>query len=246
LLVKSILKGGMGLFFPADCLICKNPLEPLNRSFICFACWQKVEWLPTLCCVRCGRPLSFKNNKNFLQVCPRCHESPFHFKRLFSATFYTGIVAEAIKLFKYSGKRGIIRGFFPIIKTCIDRFNLACLGFKAIVPVPLHPRRLRERGYNQAEDIARVLGGYLNLPVWKRYLVRVRYTKPQTKLKEKERRENIKGAFSVRKSARGWGRGKRILLVDDVYTTGLTLNEASYEMKINGAEVFSFTLARAP
>lgn len=155
-------------------------------------------------------------------------------------------MAEAIKLFKYNGKRGIIRGFARIIKTSIDRFSLESLGLRAVIPVPLHPKRLRERGYNQAEDIARVVGRYLNLPVWNNYLIRVRHTRPQTRLGERERRENIKNAFSVREKAKNWGKGKRVLLVDDVYTTGLTLNEASGEMRRYGAEVFSFTLARSP
>ncbi|MBE0478632.1 ComF family protein [Candidatus Aerophobetes bacterium] len=248
MLKRNLVSGVAGLFLPADCLLCKKPLEPLNRSFICFRCWQNIEWLPALCCARCRKPLFFTPGKNFTspQVCPACRINPPHFQRLFSSTIYRGVMAEAIKLFKYTGKRGIMRGFIYVVKTCIEHFNLSFLGLEAIVPVPLHPRKQRERGYNQAEDIARMVGRYLNLPVWNSYLVRVRYTKPQTSLSKNERRENMKGAFSVPKRARNWAKGSKILLVDDVYTTGFTLNEASKEIKRYGAEVFSFTLARSP
>jgi len=197
----------MGLLLPADCLLCKRPLKPLNRSFICLTCWQKVEWLPSGCCIRCGKPLFIHGKNSDLDlICFECKIDPPHFQRLFSPTVYRGVMAEAIRLFKYNGKRGIIRGFAQIIKICIKRFGLTSLGLEAIVPV--------------------------------------RYTKPQTRLKKQERRKNVKDAFSVKKSAKGQGKDKKILLVDDVYTTGITLNEASYEMKKDGAQVFSFTLAR--
>ena len=244
--VRGLVDGVMSLLLPADCLLCKRPLKPLNRSFICLTCWQKVEWLPSGCCIRCGKPLFIHGKNSDLDlICFECKIDPPHFQRLFSPTVYRGVMAEAIRLFKYNGKRGIIRGFAQIIKICIKRFGLTSLGLEAIVPVPLHVRRLRERGFNQAKDLADVIGKCLNIPVWNNYLVRVRYTKPQTRLKKQERRKNVKDAFSVKKSAKGQGKDKKILLVDDVYTTGITLNEASYEMKKDGAQVFSFTLARA-
>jgi len=236
----------MGLFLPAECLLCKRPLEPLNKSFICGICWKNVEWLPALCCVKCAKPLPFTSNDNFdfPQICLACQIDPPHFQRLFSPMIYRDVVAEAIKLFKYNRKRGIIRGFIRIIESYLTRFDLKSLGLEVVVPIPLHFKRLRERGFNQAEDLANVVGNCLNLSVWNNYLTRVRYTRPQTNLKKQERRKNLKNAFSLRKKGKNKGKGKRILLIDDVYTTGATLNEASYEMKKYGAEVFSFTLAR--
>ena len=249
LIATELVKGAVDLFFPADCLLCRKPLEPLNRSFICFSCWQRVEWLPTACCPQCAKPLSLAScseDANLSYGCLDCQTKPPHFLKLFSPTVYRGVMVEAIKLFKYRGKRGIVRGFIRIIEMYMHRSILASLGLNAVVPVPLHLRRLRERGFNQAEDLAKVVSGYLELPVWNDYLLRLRYTRPQASLKKQERKENLKDAFSVRKKAKGRGKGKKILLVDDVYTTGVTLNEASHEMKREGAEVFSFTLARAP
>ncbi|HDN84669.1 MAG TPA: ComF family protein, partial [Candidatus Aerophobetes bacterium] len=98
--------------------------------------------------------------------------------------------------------------------------------------------------FNQAQDIAFVIGKHLNVEIWKNYLVRVKYTRVQTRLKKEERQRNIKDAFLVRE--KGKGKGKTILLVDDVYTTGATLNEASKKIRQDGAEVFAFTLARTP
>jgi len=243
---RYLANGFMSLFFPADCLLCESPLEPLNRSFICFKCWQKVKLLPEVHCVKCGKPLpSLFKEVNPLLICFECKQHPPYFSRLFSPTIYQGVMAEAIKFFKYKGKRGIVRGFARIIKYAIERFNLSSLRLEAIVPVPLHPRRLRERGFNQAEDIAKIIGNILNLPVWNNYLVRLRYTEPQTGLHKEKRQNNLKGAFSIKKKAKKKGKGRKILLVDDVYTTGATLNEAARVIKKDGVEVFSFALARS-
>lgn len=240
----GIGKGVLELFFPADCLICGSPLEPLNRSFICSTCWQSIEWLPSSCCVKCGRPLPFETIDELISpcLCLKCQTNPPFFERLFTPTIYKGTMAKIIKIFKYKHKRGIIRGLSWIIKNSLDRFNLASLDLDAVVPVPLHPVRLRERGFNQAQDIALVIGRYLDIDVWKKYIVRVRYTRPQARLKREEREKNIKDAFLVKR--KGQGRGKTVLLVDDVYTTGITLNEASQKIKEDGASVFAFTLAR--
>jgi len=242
----SIGKGAVDLFFPADCLLCGSPLEPLNRSFICSTCWQSIEWLPISCCVKCGSPLPFETTRELIspRLCLNCQKKPPSFNRLFTPAVYKGTMAKIIKLFKYNHKRGIIRGLSLIINDYLDRFNFALLGLDAVVPVPLHPVRFRERGFNQAQDIAFVIGKHLNVEVWKNYLVRVKYTRAQTRLKKEERQRNIKDAFLVKE--KGKGKGKTILLVDDVYTTGATLNEASKKIRQDGAEVFAFTLARTP
>jgi len=241
----EVAKGTISLFFPANCFICDSVLEPLNRSFICYRCWADVEWLPSFHCIKCGKPLSFSVSKKTLSplICLKCQKNPPHFQRIFTPTVYKGVMAEAIKLFKYHHKRGIVRGFASIIKSYLEQTNLDSLKLKGIVPVPLHPKRLRERGFNQAEAIAKVLGKYLNVQVWTDFLSRTRYTRPQTELKREEREKNIKDSFVLRKTKNRRG---KILLVDDVYTTGATLNEASRKIKETGSEVFAFTLARTP
>jgi ComF family protein len=112
-----------------------------------------------------------------------------------------------------------------------------------ILPVPLHARRLRERGYNQASLLARELGKGVGLPVLENALIRVRDTAPQVDLKAKERQENVRGAFHCPDDR--WA-GKRVLLIDDVYTTGATLEACSLALKQRGVRiVWALTLARA-
>lgn len=239
-------KGTMSLLFPASCLICEFTLEPLNRSFICSSCWGKIEWLPSLHCIKCGKPFSFPTSDPsiFPPVCLNCRENPPFFQRIFIPTLYRGVTAEAIKLFKYNHKRAIIRGFSKIIRYYLDKVDMVSLKPDGVTCIPLHRKRLKERGFNQAEDIARVLGRYLDCQVWNNLLSRVKNTRPQTELRKEERKKNIKDSFKLRKKIKG--KGIRVLLVDDVYTTGSTLNEAARELKKSGLEVFAFTLARAP
>jgi len=115
---------------------------------------------------------------------------------------------EAIKLFKYNGMRGILRGFSLIINRYLKDLDLVSLRVEAVVPIPLHPKRLKERGFNQAEDLAVVIARHLEVEVGRDYLVRTKHTLPQTRLKKKDREKNIKGAFVVRKKIKR----KRILL----------------------------------
>jgi len=115
---------------------------------------------------------------------------------------------------------------------------------EAVIPVPLHPKRLKERGFNQAEILARQVARRKGLPLLKRRLIRTRYSPPQTTLEGKEREMNIRGAFKVRR--RGDVRGKTVLLIDDVYTTGSTIRECSLALIEGEAEeVRAVTLARA-
>lgn len=241
-LLKNLAKGAMNLFLPGECAVCKEELEPLNRSFICYTCWQKVEWLSPPFCSKCGKILLPDSDHIPSGVCSLCQETPPHFQRLFVPALYQGVMAQAIRIFKYTGKRGILRGFDWVINHYFKAVDLSWLKIDAVVPVPLHPRRLKERGFNQSEDIARLVARKLEVQMIKDCLVRTRYTLPQTKLKKGEREKNIKDAFLVKRKLKG----KKVLLVDDVYTTGVTLNEASLKIKRSGAQVFAFTLARTP
>jgi len=113
----------------------------------------------------------------------------------------------------------------------------------AIVPIPLHKKRIKERGYNQSILLARAIGDYTGLPVEMDCLIRIRWTMPQVELNEKEREKNVKGAFDVKDPERLLG--KKVLIVDDVITTGATINEATKTLNASGIEgVFVFTLGR--
>jgi ComF family protein len=155
-------------------------------------------------------------------------------------SFFEGTLREAIHCFKYKNMRalaeplgGLLVDFWPQLPDPVD----------VLVPVPLHRRRLRERGYNQAQLLTRHLGVAVSVPVVCDALCRVRYTTSQVGLGLRERRENVAGAFSC---AGGRLQGKRVLLIDDVCTTGATLEACCMALKAGGARsVWALTVARA-
>jgi ComF family protein len=147
---------------------------------------------------------------------------------------------EAIHRLKYSNSQDLAA---PLGEMMVSYWREAPFPADVIVPVPLHTRRLRERGYNQAALLARELGKGVGLPVLERALIRVRYTSPQVDLNAEERKENVQGAFHCPTDRVA---GKSVLLVDDVYTTGATLEACSLALKQRGVlTVWALTLARA-
>jgi ComF family protein len=152
---------------------------------------------------------------------------------------YQGVLAEAIRRFKYQGDinlAGPLSWFW-------NKINLEDLFFEAIIPVPLHPARLRERGFNQALLLGKTLGKIHSKMVLAGALQRIRNTIPQVQLDHSERERNVRGAFAVRKQQEIMD--KRLLLVDDVFTTGATVNECARVLKKSGAkEIIVLTLAR--
>lgn len=242
--VKSLGKGLISLFFPANCKICHCSLEPLNRSFICEDCWSKVKWLEPPYCSKCSKPFPSSSPLQEAShlLCPECGKEKSYFEKIFVPTLYEGVMKEAIHLLKYKRKRRLMVPLEKIMKRYFDHIALPYLDL--VVPIPLHRKRFRERGFNQAELIADIVARYFRLKLVKNNLQRVKATKTQTTLSKKERIKNIKGAFQVKN--KGEFQKKSLLLVDDVYTTGTTLKEAARVLKgVEAREIYLFTLARA-
>ncbi len=171
-----------------------------------------------------------------------CRRGLNQFDRLRSFGAFDGALRELIHLLKYSGVMTLATPLAALLAVVVhNEPELAAVD--VVVPVPLHPRRQRARGYNQAECLARKLAELLVLPLDTRSFARRRNTAPQTGLTPRQRRANVRGAFAVR--ARSQLDAKRILLVDDVCTTGATLNACAQTLKRAGAsEVQAITLAR--
>ena len=244
--LRDVLNGLIGLFFPADCKICGRPLDPLNRSLICESCWSKVKWLNPPYCSSCSKPFlpskAFQKFPSFL--CLECQKERPHFKKVFVPTLYEGVMKEAIHLLKYNKKINVIQGIKRIIKVYLDHNPSLFLHLDLVVPVPLHRRKFKERGFNQAELLAKIIAKHFNLKLVKGNLKRIKSTQTQAKLSKKERAENIKKAFLVKDPDKF--QGKSILLVDDVYTTGTTVKEIAKVLKrAKAKDVYVFTLARA-
>lgn len=243
--------------------------------YFCSSCWEGIEWFNCQCCRQCGLPYSphpdsdykpYSGQPAYGHLCGSCREKPPPFDMAVSAGRYSGTLAEAIKLFKYNKKiqlgRRLIEQALKSSSVESTLQNLhnpdtpeivwGCPAFRAdtavsaqtlIIPVPLHTKRLREREFNQSAIIGSVLGKKYGLPMAASALVRHRYTKPQVELDASERKENVTGAFSV--EDRTMIEGKKVILVDDVYTSGSTLNECTRVLKKNGADkVYVVTIAR--
>jgi len=156
---------------------------------------------------------------------------------------YTGVLARLIHLLKYTRRLSLANRIGKLMSKLVIEDNFLRRA-QLIIPVPLHPTRIRERGYNQSELLAKNLGECLNIPMSKKSLLRVRNTKSQTKLTPEQRKENVKGAFMVRDTVDIVN--KHILLVDDVATTGATLDECAVALINGGASaVYAVTCAAA-
>jgi len=243
---KGLASGVVSLFLPADCKICGQALEPLNFSYICENCWDRVKLLKMPHCSRCAKPFpaSLASREISSLLCAECSQDSSPFKKIFAPTLYEGVMKEAIHLLKYRRKKGIMKRLEKILKVYFFQTDLPFSKFDLVVPVPLHRKKLKERGFNQAELLAKVIATHFGLKLVKNNLQKVKATKSQTSLSKKKRIENIKGAFQFRNKDKF--RAKKILLVDDVYTTGTTVREAARVLKkARVREVYIFTLARA-
>ena len=178
-------------------------------------------------------------------TCGECIKNPPYFDGAISAGPYTEVLAEAIKLFKYKKKIhiGLALAGHDVMVAGLTNLIQRCSEWPFLIPVPLHQNRLREREYNQSAIIASVISSKFGIPVITYILSRQRYTKPQVELGFRERKENVTGAFTVQDNVDI--KGKNIILVDDVYTTGSTVNECAKVLKKNGAgKVYVVTIAR--
>jgi len=233
--IRKIVRSLLNIFYPNFCFICKRYLH-IDGELICDFCWQAIKRNTPPFCQRCGVHIS--KNK-----CSNCSKKLFHFDRLWSACIYEGVVSELIYLFKYRGYDFLGKKLSKILIDFIKEFNIPINLVDLIIPIPLHPKKLREREFNQSEILAEELAKEFNLKLSLRNLARTRDTKPQVLLPENKRLQNVKDAFDVKEEVEF--QNKDILLIDDVSTTGSTLSEASYILKKAGAKgVFCLTLAR--
>jgi len=177
-------------------------------------------------------------------VCGECRESQPAFAAARAALVYDGRCRDLIHAYKYQKRTHLRRPLALLAADSLRDFLAACAP-DLMVPVPLHVRRLRERGFNQAVLLGEVWSREWNLPLDRSAMRRIRWTEPQISLTAAQRRDNVKGAFDVGHADSV--KGRRVLLVDDVYTTGSTVKECAATLRAAGAlEVSVVTVARAP
>lgn len=210
--------------------------------YFCEACWSDLSPIHGPLCPSCGRPFGSPEalSASPEHACRSCRMEPPHFDQAIAAGTFEGQLREAIHLLKYRPARALGS---PLAKWMSDQVRLVH-PLDVVMPVPLHPKRLRQRGFNQAVLLGQGVAERFGLLFSFDNLTRVRHTRPQVELTGRERTENVRNAFDIAQPARI--EGKRVLLVDDVFTTGATLNECSRVLKQAGARsVTAFTLARA-
>lgn len=224
----------LDFFYPPHCSVCRVILGR-NESVVCESCWDRVKVIDSACS-RCGCPLGGKN-----ELCKNCSGKNFKFSRARVLASYDQIVQNLIHLFKYRQKVSVGRRLAKMLAESVAQ-DSTFSGTNLIVPVPLHKSRMRERGYNQSAVIAKELSRTLGVPTRNDVLIRRHRTEEQAKLPAEEREKNVADAFAVRKPDQV--SHKRILIVDDVLTTGSTLNACAQKLLEAGAtEVFVATLA---
>ncbi len=228
----ALLDGMLSLVFPPRCEVCRALQEPV----VCAACRARFTSISPPSCRQCGLP--FDPLAQAPELCAECRTSPPPFTRAAVAGIYDDALRQAIHLFKYDGVRALAT---PLARFVTDAVAMP-EGLDCLCPVPLHPARLRMRGYNQSSLLAHALAEIWGLPVEEHLLVRAQYTPPQMSLPAAERRTNVLGAFHTEATLRD----RCIGLVDDVMTTGSTLRECSRVLKrARACDVVVITIARA-
>lgn len=240
-MLRQLFRGLADILYPKICVSCKNKLTaPAVDDLVCADCWGKIKKNVPPFCHSCGRHLGPKNINR--KICPQCVKNPLCFDRAFSPCVYDGPVKELIHQFKYGGKDYLGRPLSRLLIEFIRDYNLSIEYLDYIVAVPLHKTRLREREFNQAQVLASSIAREFDKKLLTDTLQRSRNTKTQTELQTRERFSNMRGSFSV--SDPHAVKGKNLLLVDDVLTTGATASEAALALKNAGANiVFALTLA---
>ncbi len=238
--VKQWINTGLGFFYPEVCRLCEAERATAADGFVGPRCWQQARFIKPPFCARCGLP--FEGDLTTPFECTNCRELDLPFWSARSAVVARGVVLEAIHRFKYQRQlwfENFLAGLF--LREALPA--LRGEPWDLIVPVPLHPLKLREREFNQASRLAAPLAAALKIPLNTKLLRRVNPTATQTLLTRAERTANMRGAFAVRSCVQL--DGERVVLVDDVFTTGATTSACARALLGAGAgEVCVWTVAR--
>jgi competence protein ComFC len=239
-LAKTAVNTTLGFFYPEVCALCKEEEATAQEGFVGEQCRKQVQFVRPPFCQRCGLPFVGDITASF--ECSNCRDMKLHFSSARSAVVAKTVVLEAIHHYKYS--RAVWFEHF-LAELLIAEAAPVLRGQKHsfIVPVPLHPVKKREREFNQAETLAARLSEATRIPVNEKLLLRVKATATQTLLRRDERATNMRGAFAAREGVEL--NGERIILVDDVLTTGATTNDCARALRAAGAgDVCVWTVAR--
>lgn len=239
-----MLRTVLDFILPPRCRVCDASTAGASNPWVCQDCWLSVDYITSSICYQCGQPLAAPP-EGIASPMHRCGDCLLHappFERARAVGLYRGVLMHVIHAVKYQRIYALLH---PLIDLLESQFNYHW-GAELpdlLVPIPLHRRRLRQREFDQASVLALELSRRLDLALGADLLIRHRYTQSQVGLSAEERRRNVRGAFRLREASRC--RGRRILLIDDVLTTGATAWECGHLLvQAGAARVDVYTLAR--
>ena len=227
-LSRNIIDVFLELLYPKRCIACDKVLLNIEKEMgFCRACSKKIKLVGPDYCLKCGTPI---NNKE--ELCHNCKNGSHFFEQNKAIFIYTGEMKNAMYRFKYANRRCYGKVFADHALKCYGNW-LKEQKIDAIIPVPMYKPKERQRGYNQAAVFARALGAKINIPVEEGIVIRQTDTTAMKQLNQLKRKKNLLKAFTTSKNIVQF---RKVLIVDDIYTTGTTLDEVSRALKNGGVK----------
>ena len=235
--LQQTFNTAINFLYPTQCRICEKQIGLSAVPFLCNICWDKIDFINPPFCDICGIP-------NIDGTCEACETNPPRFGKLRTIALYEGALQQAIHLFKFEKRTNFAKYLIQLI---IDNaswdFNIT--EYDYIIPIPIHKIRLNERGFNQSIILSKGIAENYDVDVRTDLLIRRRHTSAQSSLDREKRKSNIIGAFGLEN--REQLQGKKLLVFDDVFTTGATVQEAVNVLwEADPTEIDVLTLARTP
>lgn len=215
ILLQKMKEYLLAVFYPARCPVCER-LTGGRRIRCCPICEEKLPYIPEPRCLKCGKAVTAEET----EYCMDCTKQQHVFTRGIALWSFDRSVRRVVYRFKYKNRREYAEYFAREIVKCYGR-QIKSWNAEALVPVPIHRKRYKKRGFNQAELLAKEIGRYMKLEVHTEIISRIRNTRPQKELNNKERQKNLKSAFKINQNS---VKLKKVIVVDDIYTTGATVD----------------------
>lgn len=224
----------LSFLFPSPCVVCQKPAG--RNRFVCNSCKEHLTLLkPGAFCKTCLAPLP-----SGAELCGKCLSNSPAYGQLVACVSYQGILRNSLHRYKFGGRSDLHTSFAMMM--CAQLLSFGCTDFDVVVPTPLSKERLRERGFNQAELIAKDIAKQFHAPCVSNALKKCRDTERQSELDMHQRDRNVRRAFAL--SSPDAVRGKKVLLVDDIFTTGATMREAAKTLSAVSKSVTACVLAK--
>lgn len=233
--LQQSIESAITFLYPAQCKVCKEQLGLASAPYICNSCWADIEYIEPPWCEICGIP----NSEN---LCEFCATKPPRYGKLRTIAVYESSIQQAIHLFKFEKRISLCKPLSQLIVNYMSN-DININDYHCIIPIPIHKKRLRERGFNQSSLLAKGIEKTVGLIVLEDVLIKQKNTSSQSSLDREARQNNIKGAFKLQNADKI--RDKHVLVFDDVFTTGATIREVVNVLwQADPIEIDVLTLAR--